>query len=40
MKTDVREFGDDRMESGGAQKVKAIKRCLVECQILVEQVVI
>ena len=37
---DARIFGADRMEWGGVQRVKALKHCLVECLILIGQVVI
>ena len=34
MLTDASIFEDDRMEWGGVQRVKALKFCLVERQIL------
>ena len=40
MITDVKVFRDDRMEWDGVQRVKALKCCLVECQILIEQALI
>ena len=41
MTTDARVFLDGRMEWGGIEsRVKDLKRCIEECQILIEQVVI